>query len=275
VRGFSFKNENAEAYPLNTHNLQNIANRINQCMTYAKANGLGFIFTPHIDDVSGRLWRFYFKFNPLQKYDGLSYEDLILALSPVHRTHYFLTAELKTSYTEYHREYYTIAQKLKEDHWVGHNINHNENEATPKYEYDFVGVSNYLKVQVSASPSMFNDQIVKIKKELKKLKMENLPLFYNEIGLGGAGTFYEMINAPWEGVYGEYDVQTSPWQNETKNQYRKAYYRSLLKFLETASLEGVYIWNLDSFDVQGIYPYTQGHEDIQIMKWIRDHNLGD
>lgn len=273
VKQYFYKDSSSNSIPLSHSELSRISRKLNECIEYSKSKDLDFIFSPHLDHVEHKTWRFYFDFDPSQRLMGMSYEDILVALSPETSTHYFLTSELKTSYSRYHSKYFDISKRLNTKHKVGHNFNFNQNDLYPSYEYDFVGISNYLPVSRYASKSMFETQLHRVKRELMKVGMHGIPLFYNEIGLGGKGSFEEMLIAPYAGIGGQYDYQSSPWSDFNKRIYRRDYFRALLSFLgDTSELEGVFLWNLDSFDVQGIYHYTRGHHSEEIIQLIKTYN---
>ena len=254
VTSFHFKDKNAKSYALNKSNLTKMSSEFKKCMSYARDLNIAVILTPHIDDLDNKLWRFYFNFNPLKKYQGISYEDIILTLDTDFEIKYFISAELEEMYFNFHKEMFEISLKLKNKNGI--NFNYNRNRRAPLYSYDFVGVSNYSALPLKISHSIFREQLKKLRKELSKVKMHKLPLYYNEIGLGGRGDEFTFPLKPHEGIYGAFNDIKNPWRNIFKENYRKKYFKSLLDFLEGNKIEGVFIWNLDSFDVQGLYPYT-------------------
>lgn len=269
AKEFYFKDRNAKAFKLDSEVLQNIKEKLHQCIRSSKLKNLSL--TPHIDDLSGKLWRFFIAMDPQKKYGELKYSDIIKSLE-LKDINYFISSEMEDSYFNHHQKYFALSKELTKSK-SGINFNYNRNRRTPSYKYDFVGVSNYAPLKRNIDKSFFEKQLKRLKRELSKHGMDKLKIYYNEIGLGGAGSFSRMLRKPFEGVSGVFRIETNPWNSIQKDQYRKNYYQALLNFLRLNRIEGVYLWNLDSFDVQGIYPYTKGYEDNEIIDQIRIHNL--
>jgi len=75
------------------------------------------------------------------------------------------------------------------------------------------------------------------------------------------------------GQTGKYDASLDPWKIETNYQYRKNYYKCLLGFLKkTPTIQAAFLWNSDSWDIQGLYPYSADYRDEMISNWIFEHN---
>ena len=86
----------------------------------------------------------------------------------------------------------------------------------------------------------------------------------------------ELAAALWSGVRGPYEKSRDPFQRTEFRDFRRAYYRELLAYLKNPppemNLQSAYLWNSDSWDVQGFYPDTAGYRDSTIVDAIRIHN---
>jgi hypothetical protein len=169
-------------------------------------------------------------------------------------------------------------------------------------EMDFFGVSNYARAGNDPTISDLESAIRKQNAELKEMGIDwakyhqdpSKKFFMNEFAIGGgisecgdtpatngpeAGLF------PWLGNSKQFrGPQSNPLMNANVRDYVHRYYSKAMELFrkggEQFKIDGVFLWNVVSWDVQGIHPasgrYGGGPEetyaDRTIMQWIRDHN---
>lgn len=150
---------------------------------------------------------------------------------------------------------------------------------------DFVGISAYHAVALPLQASSFAANIASLAGELA-LHSITLPLtkeiHFSEIGLGGGGaphdghtpakTVEECARSPWSGVRGAYSEEIDPWANAELRQFRFDFYKNLLEFLNApnARVTEANIWNVNSWDVQGLY--SNNYFDSDIIDLIANSN---
>jgi len=64
------------------------------------------------------------------------------------------------------------------------------------------------------------------------------------------------------------------WNDPAASQLRKSYYDSLIEFMKWGDIDSAYLWNLDTWDVQGIYPTSERCKDSQIASSLQEYNRG-
>ncbi|KDD73735.1 hypothetical protein H632_c1882p0, partial [Helicosporidium sp. ATCC 50920] len=153
--------------------------------------------------------------------------------------------------------------------------------------YDFVGVSAYVpmrkpEIEVCEFEGLMermDEEFSYYKITLEQLLGEGKGLHFIEFGVGGglssdggeiATTAEQAAYYPFFGRYGPYGCATDPFQMcspnlpSTVRDYRREYYATFSKYLLGGGckyrVEAVYIWNLASWDVQGIYPISFSNE---------------
>jgi hypothetical protein len=148
---------------------------------------------------------------------------------------------------------------------------------------DFLGLSFYHPVEKKLEEH-FNFGKKKFLWELKRkgIKLNpEIPLHFSEIGLGGGSVKNdgrtpgknpeEIGDAPYAGLYSNYNPRTSPWDNSLNNEFRFNFYKNLKIFMdkeEASTMNKVtraFIWNAASWDVLGIYPGTSGYSDNRLI----------
>lgn len=97
---------------------------------------------------------------------------------------------------------------------------------------------------------------------------------------------------PWLGISGEYRPGVDPFKRSSAAQnYLRSYYAAALRVLSSGGVrvrvDAAYIWNVASWDVQGVHtasakwntsvqqgdwPVTQGYADGGVIAAIKAHN---
>ena len=245
----------------------------------------------HVDDASN--WRNYYDYDPLEKLQGYSLFDitmkpLIKVPEKDHaRIHLALTSEMGTSLKLYSKSYSQILKMLPKKMNIGASINYNQSfgsfldkglKLEVLNEFDFIGVSAYDKIEPKCSADNFKKNIEKFRKKLKRYgltKPENdWKIQITEIGIGGgASDSKKTMRMPYKGIYGPYSIEKDPWQKPSYSQVRKDFYHCLLDFLKTTNLvNAAFIWNANSWDVQGFYPFSKHYKNPEITQLIKSYN---
>jgi hypothetical protein len=160
---------------------------------------------------------------------------------------------------------------------------------------DFLGISCYGAVDPYPTASNFDRTIDGFASELaghgidlwSLYAHDGLRLHCSEVGIGagrdGAGNSPAVTRAqaaatPYFGIYGEYRVARDPWQGDVAT-FRRDYYRALVDYLRGNGrwrVDRAYLWSLDSWDVQAIYPISTSGEgsyrDQVVVDAIIAHN---
>eukprot|EP01025_Chloroclados_australasicus_P033446 TRINITY_DN3411_c0_g1_i2.p2 TRINITY_DN3411_c0_g1~~TRINITY_DN3411_c0_g1_i2.p2 ORF type:complete len:362 (-),score=59.47 TRINITY_DN3411_c0_g1_i2:442-1527(-) len=181
---------------------------------------------------------------------------------------------------------------------------------------DFIAISSYASLKPDFKTPELQSAMYQFDEELKVFNVSIRELFENnglefhfaEYGIGGgtaqrgfkkAANEAEVAEFPFFGIYGAYNNQTDPWsmwsdQLTPARRYLHYFYNKTVEMLSaditvnyTASnsqyrteyvypVDGLYIWNLASWDVQAIYPdsTTQdgSYRDEYVAQLIRNHN---
>uniref|UniRef100_A0A383VDD3 Glycoside hydrolase family 42 N-terminal domain-containing protein n=1 Tax=Tetradesmus obliquus TaxID=3088 RepID=A0A383VDD3_TETOB len=140
-------------------------------------------------------------------------------------------------------------------------------------EAQFIGVSNYARAPADVQPSHMEGSTAKLLAEFaamgvdtQQLLSSGKQLIWNEFGLGGGiGSCNDVpgIDAriglfPWLGITGSYEQKIDPFkQSLAAKEYLKKYYAAALQLLAAGGggypVHGAYMWNVASWDVQGIH----------------------
>jgi hypothetical protein len=192
---------------------------------------------------------------------------------------------------------------------TGVNLNFNETfglippkNVDPKGVQFLLGGSTYLGISAYAPlrrdqgeirPWRFNQNFEMFNRELLQLGInlrwyKNLELHLSEVGLGGspdgeapAKNDLEALGTPYYGIHGPYEVDRDPWQSPALKKTRFDYHCALLNYLAKPSLQSwsikhAFLWNLASWDVQGLYPSSSGptgsYADSKIANMIGLYN---
>eukprot|EP00878_Enallax_costatus_P019655 GHUV01020738.1.p1 GENE.GHUV01020738.1~~GHUV01020738.1.p1 ORF type:complete len:247 (+),score=45.06 GHUV01020738.1:1913-2653(+) len=178
---------------------------------------------------------------------------------------------------------------------------------------DFIGVSNYARAPANPQPSDLEGSTAKLLAEFKAMGINLDPYFllssgrsgskafiWNEYGLGGGisscgdtpGKDAKIGLFPWLGVTSSYNQKLDPFkQSAAAKAYLIKYYDSALKVLQSGGVkyrvDGAYLWNVGSWDVQGIHPSSSvwntsieqgdwpvrnGFAVAEVIQAIKSHN---
>ncbi|GBF92700.1 hypothetical protein Rsub_05069 [Raphidocelis subcapitata] len=165
---------------------------------------------------------------------------------------------------------------------------------------DVLGVSCYARASETPKPSELESCAVKYDAELKAQGFDlkawaakpGKQFIYNEFALGGgisecgdtpAKTRAEAGRFPWLGATTTYSWNLNPWKDALISQYNRDWYKAAMDLFRTGGLQypisGVYLWNVVSWDVQGIHPASSewgnlnnSYRDTTIMEWIKQYN---
>jgi len=153
---------------------------------------------------------------------------------------------------------------------------------------DFIGISLYKDVEVPAKVQNFRDNLDFFFQSIKKSGVKvpaMLPLRITEVGLGGgqptgfdvpAVTPAQAAKNPWSGVRGFYNFSNDPWQKQDMRAYRQDFHMALLKFLAKPDISrpiiGAYLWNQESWDVQGFGYGFEEYGDPDVIELIKRYN---
>ena len=162
---------------------------------------------------------------------------------------------------------------------------------------DVIGVSCYARAGSDPKPEELESCAVKADAELAAMgfslrKWASLPgkrFIFNEVGLGGgisecgdtpARTREEAGRFSWLGSTTTFTAAGNPWRSEAVRGYARDWWGAALRLLKRGGLryrvDGAFLWNVVSWDVQGIHPASTSGEgsfrDDVIAGWIRQHN---
>jgi hypothetical protein len=163
---------------------------------------------------------------------------------------------------------------------------------------DVLGVSCYSRAGVTPKPEDVETCADKYSAELKAMgfdlkKWTHQPgkrFIFNEFGLGGgisecgntpATTREEAGRFSWLGGTTTFTRDVNPWKLPVVIEYQRDFYKAAFKLFRAGGikhkLSGAYLWNVVSWDVQGLHPASSSGEgtykDDVITGWIKEHNL--
>ncbi|CAL8461829.1 g1360 [Coccomyxa elongata] len=166
---------------------------------------------------------------------------------------------------------------------------------------DFIGISaypsltpNFTTNQIESATQQFDLEVKEFGINLKDLIFnKGKELFWNEYGVGGgssqdgntpAKTAAQAAATPFFGVFGAYTRARDPWQTPEVRNYNHYFYRKTLEYLDSRGsctgcqyrVDGVFIWNDASWDVQAVYPESTTSEgsyrDTYLVNLFNQHN---
>jgi hypothetical protein len=143
---------------------------------------------------------------------------------------------------------------------------------------DFLGTSAYASftlekdgtlpyIQFDQVFNSVNHELARIETNLKTAG-SHLELIFSEVGIGGssdgvnpATSALEALSAPWAGVHGTFNPTKNPWAHPDVVEGARRFYCALGLYLSSKTLPArawkvhrAFIWNLASWDIQGLYP---------------------
>ncbi|QDS97475.1 hypothetical protein [Adhaeretor mobilis] len=232
----------------------------------AKRLDLRLSILPHLD-AAGEIyeWRNHFDFDPLQFYQGQSYDQAMLqsiasALNGSgygeQEVYFALSGEMGRSLFIYPDSYAAILKQLRTDprltgiRW-GISLNFSEVAGEAKAtaesgpavqrvidQCDFLGLSHYRPFKLPARPEHFAISAEGFLAELAEHQVEfpeSLELHFSEIALGGGGadspvakTPSDAAATPWEGSA---DPRKNPWDTPEMRTLRVGFHNALLEYL--------------------------------------------
>ena len=153
---------------------------------------------------------------------------------------------------------------------------------------DFLGVSAYHAVKYPVKPSDFRASLDNFFVEIQSAGIKvsrKMPIRLTEVGLGGgnpdkynvpASSPRDAAATPWAGVRGPYSLETDPWSFPKMKEFRLQFHVALLEFLKNPRtarpIMGAFLWNQESWDVQGLGYAFDKYADPEIIKTIKTHN---
>jgi hypothetical protein len=126
--------------------------------------------------------------------------------------------------------------------------------------------------------------------DLTTFKQRNIALHFSEFGIGGSsctGNGFpardgnQALPCPWFGIFGVYNPQTNPWETNEMKTFQDYYYQQLIRWISNGSdpilpIEAVYVWNVASWDVAGIYKDSTTingtYQNPAVIKKIKAYN---
>ena len=243
----------------------------------------------HIEDASN--WRNYYDFDPLKKYYGYSLYDIAfkpfndLDKEELDKVYLSLTGEMGASVKLYPKSYSEVLKRLPKKLNVGISLNFNQAfgsffdfklKLPVLNEFDFIGFSSYGMIPAKCRAKDFQENVEEFIKEIKDygLTRKKPRIHITETGIGGGAPLASLISRmPYKGIYGPYDIKNDPWQDPAYKKIRRRYHQCLLDFLDKTDLiSAAFLWNANSWDAQGLYIYSKGYKDDEIVKAIQTHN---
>ncbi len=258
-------------------------------------------FSFHLNDRnSSKVWRNYLLVDPIAKYNGWSYQDILITpliqlvsnLNRSSNSSISMQGEMGASVFKYPLSWLSISRSIKKsfkDIEVGVSLNFNKlNGNVESYskkniewlisEIDFLGFSAYGSLPPYIFPRQFNKYVMNFRSQLRKLNIDIKiikKLQFSEIGLGGGNWINDgktmgtkrvtVAGAPYAGIY-TYDSPINPWNQKKIRHLRKQYYKSLAKFLRKSKLiSRAFSWSTGSWDIHGVYNQNLKYQDKEIL----------
>jgi len=262
----------------------------------------------HLNDTKGNesVWRNEIIFDPLAKYEGVSYEDflitpILLALESKSNkeVRISLQGEMGATLFSYPKSYSLLIQRLKStypQYKFGVSTNYNKISGKVKgFELmevqglldslDFLGFSAYKPFNPFNIRNVFQEYADDYLGKLRSMSLSvpsDVELLFSEIGLGGgnwkndgrtAGENIEEVSAaPYAGIFVE-GKKNNPWKNEDLFYLRRRFFLFLDDFLSNTSktkeghhVSRAFVWNAGSWDIHGIYPGSENFKDHLLTK---------
>jgi hypothetical protein len=254
-----------ECIPMNEKEKTRFHSHLNKCLETAKKHRLEVLYTPHLDATYEKyIWRNNLVFDPLKKYQGYHYKELLfdpLKIFDKHDPlHISLQGEMGATLFAYPNSHRKILRELKNQFpraKLGVSLNYNslngnysgfkKNLASIQAlinHSDFIGISAYAPVPVDLKPKHLKYSFFEFFKELKKTGLSlssKKPIYYVEIGLGGgnylndgrtkAKTLQEAFSNPYAGIRYLSQPSDNPWLDEKMIAARRNFHQQLIKFI--------------------------------------------
>lgn len=295
VKEYFLKDKQANPKEITTENIEKYQKGFLRCVGYALDKFQRVYTTIVINEVrEDRLWRNFYDYDPLAKYPKFSLYDIAfsafnkLKTKNLDRLYLSLTGEMGRTVKLYPQSYSKILKLLPEKLNVGISLNYNQSfgsffdfslKLPVLNEFDFIGFSGYGPMPSNCDPDDFEENIHAFRKRMRSFGLtkpdKEVRFHINETGIGGGMPFAFLISKlAFKGVYGKYSPEKDPWRHKNYRRIRKNFYHCLLTTLKKTDLiEAAFIWNADSLDIQGLYPFSKEYRDEEISKLIKIHNL--
>ena len=295
VTKYYIKNKQAHAKVANSNNIVKYQQGLIRCVEYALEEFQDVYVSILLNQIrEDRLWRNFYDYDPLRKYSEFSLYEISfkpfekISASKLKRVFLSLTGEMGRSIKLYPTSYQRILERLPKELNIGVSLNFNQsfgsfldfNLKLPVLnDFDFIGFSGYEMVPSECSAEDFIENIKNFKSRIRGYGLTKPEaqwrLHINETGIGGGLPLAVAISKlPFKGVYGAYSQKKDPWRFESYRRIRKNFYQCLLTALKgNQQIKAAFIWNTDSLDVQGLYPFSKEYRDEEISQLIKTHNL--
>jgi hypothetical protein len=329
IDGFCIFNEKGKCASVTSKTITEFKDGMSACFKEAvKQNFNTLSITPHLDHYEQKVWRNKQDMNPLIKYDGIHrYWDVMLkpivnaikeSVPISTRILFSMQGEMGYMVIKNPSYWHICAKAIKtllsqyKKCLIGVSYNHSGvcreacNPNSKKYVnitqftaftnyLDFMGISNYYRMNASLTLDQYNNGAVGFAKELSFLGV-NLAQFiskktflYSEIGVGGAypnhnikaKTPQEALDGPYRGMMGPYKVKNDPWLPVHMRDFRRKYYKRMIQWAAKGTgpsyrVDYAFTWNVNSWDIAGIYKNETGAEgvfrDYTIIKYLKNWN---
>jgi hypothetical protein len=166
------------------------------------------------------------------------------------------------------------------------------------YGVDFVGMSSYSSMTDFKDTSNFangisvlTDEFRLLEIDLKNYSGKGIDIHFSEFGIGGAScagnnfiakTSKEALPCPWFGIHGKFDEMTNPWRTKLMNTFQADYYAQFIRWVATETdnlvypVKEIYIWNVASWDVTGIYKDSSNengtYQNKKVVDMLKSYN---
>ena len=166
---------------------------------------------------------------------------------------------------------------------------------------DFLGMSSYPSINNIQNLQEFQNGVFALSDEFKLFGLDisqfpdnGIEIHFSEFGIGGstcAGNEFPATNishitqCPYFGVFGPYSLKTDPWKSSQMKGFQIYYYKQLSRWVSqgtgpTFKVNAIYLWNVASWDVTGIYHESssvegsyRNYDVVSLLKSFNDDNV--
>jgi hypothetical protein len=153
---------------------------------------------------------------------------------------------------------------------------------------DFLGMSSYPITSVIPALDDFQTGVFPLADEFRMLGVDfaklvnrpNFELHFSEFGNGGAScsggpatTPSAAVGCPYFGIFGDFQSVTNPWASTQMKDFITKYYQQATRWASggtgpTFKVTNVYIWNVASWDVTGIYHSSYNEQGSYVVPGV-------
>jgi hypothetical protein len=158
-------------------------------------------------------------------------------------------------------------------------------------QVDVLGISNYAVTPVAVRPEHLESAIKKLDAELRAIginirkwrQRQGKAFIMNEFGMGGGSSecgdtisksAADAGRTPWLGITKPFNSSLNPWAVPALNKFACDYFGAALRLLQRGgvsyAVDGAFLWNMVSWDVQAIHPASSGREGSYAVPFIVD-----